>query len=284
MSVPGGVGPVPAPPGPVPRGEMTRSQVPRVASTPRRATQSTDTLRSVRIALDVLECFATDEELGVTDIATKIGVAKSTAHRMLSVLVERGYAEQVEGSTKYRLGIHIYELGQLAQERHHLRWWALPLMRTVQEATGLIVNLSVPDGADVVFVERLEQPDLAHLVEHLGRRLPAHTTSSGKVIAAYNPSFDAARRLTGFPPRVSRTVRSAADWDRELDFVRKHGFARSSSESVDELSTVAVPILNLSGTAIAAMSVMGTTDQVSSEVLRLAQILRSQAGRLQRQL
>ena len=193
---------------------MTRSQVPRVASTPRRATQSTDTLRSVRIALDVLECFATDEELGVTDIATKIGVAKSTAHRMLSVLVERGYAEQVEGSTKYRLGIHIYELGQLAQERHHLRWSALPLMRTVQEATGLIVNLSVPDGADVVFVERLEQPDLAHLVEHLGRRLPAHTTSSGKVIAAYNPSFDAARRLTGFPPRVSRTVRSAADWDR----------------------------------------------------------------------
>jgi DNA-binding IclR family transcriptional regulator len=261
-----------------------RRALPRVASTPRRATQSTDTLRSVRIALDVLECFATDEELGVTDVATRIGVAKSTAHRMLAVLVERGYAEQVAGSTKYRLGIHIYELGQLAQERHHLRYSALPLMRSVQDATGLIVNLSVPDGADVVFVERLEHPDLEHLVEHLGRRLPAHTTSSGKAIAAYNPAVDAARRLAGFPPRVSRTVRSARDWERELDFVRKHGFARSVSESVDDLATVAVPIRNLSGAAVAAMSVMGRTGEVTADLPRLAHMLRVQARRLQRQL
>ncbi|TWD15536.1 IclR family transcriptional regulator [Marihabitans asiaticum] len=258
--------------------------MPRVASTPRRSAPQTDALRSVRIALDVLECFATDEQLGVTDVATKIGVAKSTAHRMLSVLVDRGYTEHVEGSSQYRLGMHIYELGQLAQGRHQLRYSALPLMYAVQAATGLIVNLSVPEGGDVVFVERLEQPGLGHLVEHLGRRLPAHTTSSGKAIAAFNPCFGEARRVAGFPPRVSRTVRSSADWERELTFVRRNGFARSVSESVDDLATVAVPILNIAGMAVAAMSVMGPTERVTTDIERLAQVLRLESRRLQPQL
>src|SRR5690606_14014925 len=124
-------------------------------------------------------------------------------------------------------------------------------MRYVSDTTGLTVNLSVPDGADVVFVERLEKPGLEEHLDHLGRRLPAHCTSSGKAIAAFNPAVDEARRAAGFPPRVSRTVRSEADWDRELEFTRRHGYAQSESESINDVSTVAVPIRNMRGVAIA---------------------------------
>lgn len=256
-----------------------------VVSTPRTPTGTGgDALRSVNIALDVLECFAADAELGVTDIARRLGVAKSTTHRMLTALGQRGYIEQVPSTGKYRLGIHLYELGQLAQARNSLRHAALPVMRYVSDTTGLSVNLAVPDGADVVFVERLEKPGLEEHLEHVGRRLPAHVTSSGKVIAAFNSDLDRARRRVGFPPRVSRTVRSESDWNRELEFARRYGYATSESESFNEVSTVAVPIRNLSGSALASLSVMGPTGKVGADVPRLAQLLSTESRRIGRQL
>jgi len=256
-----------------------------VVSTPRRTTaEPGSVLRSVGIALDVLECFSTDAELGVTDIARRLGVAKSTAHRMLTVLGRRGYIEQVTATGKYRLGIHVYELGQLAQARHALRHAALPVMRYLSDTTGLTVNLAIPDGADMVFVERLEKPGLEEHLEHIGRRLPAHVTSSGKVVAAFNGDLDKARREAGFPPRVSRTVRSEGDWDRELELARRSGFATSESESFNDVSTVAVPIRNIRGLAVASLSVMGPTVRIRAEIPRLAQLLRTESRRVGRQL
>ena len=151
-----------------------------------------------------MECFATDGELGVSDIARRLGVAKSTAHRLLQTLASRGFVEQDAHSGQYRLGMHVYELGALALARNELRHAALPFLRQVATATGLTVNLSVPDGPDVVFVERIENSDGVRILGHFGRRLPAHTTSSGKAIAAWNAEADLARRRAGFPPRVSQ--------------------------------------------------------------------------------
>ncbi|MCD6640605.1 MAG: IclR family transcriptional regulator [Nocardioides sp.] len=254
-----------------------------VQSTPRRSTtHRTDALRSVNIALDVLECFATDTQLGVSDVARRLDIAKSTAHRMLTVLTARGFTEQVPSTGKYRLGIHVYELGQLAQDRNRLRHQALPSLRYLSETTGLAVNFAVPEGPDVVFLERFTTPDLEDTLGRTGRRLPAHVTSSGKVIAAFNPTLDRARRAAGFPPRVSRTVRSEADWDRELAFARRHGYATSESESFNDVSTVAVAIRNIGGIAVASLSLMGPTARIHSDVPRLAQLLTAESRRLGR--
>lgn len=254
-----------------------------VQSTPRRSTSHrTDALRSVNIALDVLECFATDTQLGVSDVARRLDIAKSTAHRMLTVLTARGFTEQVPSTGKYRLGIHVYELGQLAQDRNRLRHQALPSLRYLWETTGLTVNFAVPEGPDVVFLERFTTHELEDTLGRTGRRLPAHVTSSGKVIAAFNPTLDRARRAAGFPPRVSRTVRSEADWDRELAFARRHGYATSESESFNDVSTVAVAIRNISGVAVASLSLMGPTARIHSDVPRLAQLLTAESRRLGR--
>jgi DNA-binding IclR family transcriptional regulator len=176
---------------------------------------STDGLKSVSAALDVLECFAVDGELGVSDIARKLGIAKSTAHRLLTALCRKGIAEQNPETGHYRLGLHLFELGQLAQARSILRHVALPTMTKLAATTGHTVNLAVVDGPDVVFLERLEIHDDVHFLGHAGRRFPSHCTSSGKAIAAYNPEAAQARRDAGFPPRVTHTVRSQNDWDRQ---------------------------------------------------------------------
>lgn len=255
------------------------------ASTPKRLRptdqSSASGLKSVGTALDVLECFAADSELGVSDVARRLGVAKSTAHRLLSTLVSRGFVEQDHTSGLYRLGIHLYELGQLALQRNQLRYVALPTMRHVARATGLTVNLGVPDGADVVFVERLENADGLRILGHAGRRLPAHCTSSGKAIAAHNDLANQARMAAGFPPRARGTVRTDIEWQRILDRVRRDGFATSDSAAFEGAASVAVPILEHKR-AIAAISVFGPSELIAPQVERLVPLLTAAANRISR--
>lgn len=263
------------------------TEPPWVVTTPKRpATASAhgEPLKSVGTALDVLECFAADSELGVSDIARRLGIAKSTAHRLLTTLASRGMVEQNPDNDQYRLGIHLYELGQLAHGRNTIRHAALPVLYDLRRALGCTVNFSVPDGPDVVFVERLLALDSTKLLGHTGRRLPAHTTSSGKVIAAFNPSVAEARRLAGFPPRARHTIRSASDWARVLEEVRKLGYAVSHSESFDGATSVAVPILDKHRMAVAAVSLFGPTDHLKPEIERIVPLLVAAARRIAKSL
>ncbi|MGW5237415.1 IclR family transcriptional regulator [Monashia sp. NPDC004114] len=254
------------------------------ATTPRKPAAAQDAhlgsgLKSVGSALDVLECFATDGELGVSDIARKLGVAKSTAHRLLQTLVSRGFVEQDPHTGAYRLGIHLYELGELALARNEVRHAALPTLRQVAYSTGLTVNFSVAEGADVVFVERIENRDGVRILGHVGRRLPSHCTSSGKVIAAFDPKAYAARVTAGFPPRLGNTVRTAQDWAAVVETARAQCYAESHGESFDGASSVAVPVMNR-GRAIASLSVFGPTDQVKPAVGQLVPLLTAASRRI----
>ncbi|NLJ53301.1 MAG: helix-turn-helix domain-containing protein, partial [Intrasporangiaceae bacterium] len=110
MSVTARLIPVPTAPSEIVTSAHCATTPKRLGNTPANGSSS---LRSVGTALDVLECFALDGELGVSDIARRLGVAKSTAHRLLQTLLSRGFVEQDNESGLYRLGIHIYELGTL---------------------------------------------------------------------------------------------------------------------------------------------------------------------------
>lgn len=164
-------------------------------STPRRG--STGGLRSVGTALDVLECFAVDSALGVSDVARRLGVAKSTAHRVLTTLATRGFVEQ-DANGLYRLGIHLYELGMLSHARNGLRHVAMPIMRAVAEQTGHTVNLGIPDGADIVFVERIESMDGVRILGHSGddRRRTASAPASSSPPSTPRSSTTVARRAS----------------------------------------------------------------------------------------
>ena len=216
------------------------------ATTPKRRT-ATDLhgsgLKSVGSALDVLECFALDGELGVSDIARRLGVAKSTAHRLLQTLASRGFVEQDVHSRAVpprhpRLRARRAGPGP---QRAAPRGAARPCARS-PPPPGLTVNFSVPDGPDVVFVERIENT-----------RRRAHPRPLRPAPARRTPRAAARRSRRGTPrptwpaaaPASRRgsasTVRTEADWLRCLESVRKVGYAVSHSESFDGASSVAVP-------------------------------------------
>jgi DNA-binding IclR family transcriptional regulator len=241
-----------------------------------------ETIQSVSSALSLLDCFAEEEELGVSEIARRLGVSKSSAHRLLASLATHGLIEQNPESGRYLLGMHLYELGQLAMARNHLRAVALPVLAELRHRSGLTVQLAVPDGGDVLYTERLETTMGVTLLRRTGRRLPAHTTSSGKAIAAYNPGFAEARRRLGFPARTPATLTTAEEFDRVLAETRRRHGAISFDEATVGIASCAAPLHGPAGEAIASVSLVGPTEAFRKRSGHFLQLVVAAAATLSR--
>lgn len=265
---------------------MTMTADDPIETTPETASETTveGAVHSVTTALDVLDCFQYDEELGVTEIARRLGIAKSTAHRLLSSLCARGFTEKIPGTGHYQLGLHLYELGQLAQDRLPTRHLALPVLEELRVGTGQTVHLSMAEGADVIFIERLQTLRGIPLLGERHRRMPLHTTSAGKVLAAFNPDIADAAERAGFSRMTEQTVHDRRAWQRLLAEVRQRGYAVSDSENRAGLASVAAPILQANGRATYAVSVAGPSEAIMPHAESLARVVTLAAQRISRRI
>lgn len=241
-------------------------------------------LRSVANALDLLNCFAVDEELGVSEVARRLGIAKSTAHRLLQTLASRNFIEQSEETGKYRLGLHLFELGHLAVSRLRLRQASVNLLEELREITGWTVHLAVPEGVDVIYLERFATLQGLKVMSQFRRRWPMHTTASGKAIAAFNPPLAEARIAAGLIPLTAYTITDPAAFRRELAAIRARGYSVARQEVMLRLGAVAAPILDPSGTAIAAVSITGSDADLAAEPDRHARLVMIAARRISKSL
>jgi DNA-binding IclR family transcriptional regulator len=237
-------------------------------------------LKSVASALDLLDLFVTDEELGVSEVARRLGVAKSTAHRLLTTLGSRQLVEQNPVNGKYRLGLHLFELGHLALTRVELRRRSLTLLEELREVSGWTVHLSVAQGADTLFLERMPTLRGMQVMDEYRRRWPLHTTSSGKALCAHDPVAAAARIAAGFPVYTPQTISSEKQFRAELAKVRRLGYAESHEELMTRLASVAAPVLDSHGMAIAAISITGSSADLGANQDRQVRLVTSAAKRL----
>jgi len=218
-------------------------------------------LQSVGIALDIIDALARASELGLSELARRVGVAKSTAHRTCAVLARRGLVDRTAGRG-YRLGLRFVEYGHVATERTAVRDQALPLLVELRNAVGETVQVGVPAGADVVYIERVEgQRALRYSTN--SRRSPLHRSSAGKVLAAYDPALAEARLRAGLPPSTGYTIVVPDLLLAELARVRERGYARSVDETELGMSSLAVPVRESpAGPVVAAISMVGPTGRV----------------------
>jgi DNA-binding IclR family transcriptional regulator len=221
-------------------------------------------LRSVGIALDIVDALADVPELGVSDLARRIGIAKSTAHRTCAVLVQRGLLDRTPDGA-YRLGLRLIEYGGLATERTAVRDQGLPLLVELRNTLGETVQIGVAAGADVVYVERVEGRSALHYSTN-ARRSPIHRSSAGKVLAAFDPVLAEARLRAGLPPSTGYTIVVPDVFVAELARVRERGYARSVDETEIGLSSLAVPVrVPHDRRVVAAISMVGPTARVVGE-------------------
>jgi IclR family KDG regulon transcriptional repressor len=233
-------------------------------------------LGSVRTAARVLRAFSgADTALGVAELARRIGISKSTAHRVLATLAAERLLEQDARTGKYRLGLSLYELGSAVSEHVDLHQAALPVLTTLRHRTGEMVHVAVLDRLEVVYVERLESHHMLPVFRRVGHRLPAHLTSSGKALLAALPRDVLEARLEGhvLVARTPKTITNRTALLAELDRVARRGWASNIEEGQLGVSSVGAPVRGPDGAVMAAVSVVGDVTRLRGAALHQAAAL-----------
>lgn len=220
-------------------------------------------LSSVRNAARLLSAFIDERELGVSELARRLDLAKSTVHRLLTTLAEEGFIEQDSRTGKYQLGIRLYELGAAVSLNTDLHDAATTHMHDLRETTGETVHIAVldRDTCEVVYVERAESEQTLRLFSRIGLRMPAYTTSTGKVLLASLPpqELDEILSRTTLAPLTRHTITDEETLRRELERTRTRGYAENRNESELGVASVGAPIRDATGSVVASISVAGPT-------------------------
>lgn len=240
------------------------------------------TVNSVRNVLRLLCAFTPAEpELGVSELARRLGIGKSTVHRLLATLKEEGFAEQNATTGRYALGLRLLDLGAQTAARLGLHESVAPYVEDLCNRTGEAVNIAVLHGAEVVYVERRESPRALRRSGQARRRSAAHCTGTGKVLLAYLPPDKLDRLLQG-RQLEARTLYTITDPDRlreELAKIRTHGYAMNVNQSEIGIASIAAPIRDTTGEVVAAISVAGPVPRFEGLHVRALATATTQAAR-----
>lgn len=229
------------------------------------------TLSSVRNAARVLKEFGPhDRELGVSELARRLDLGKSTVHRLVSTLVAEHLLEQDPYSGLYRLGLAVHDLAAAATP-NDLHEAVSGLLETLRNRTGETVQVAVLDGREVVYVERIDSPHTLRLFLEVGRRNWAHSTGTGKALLAYLPDDELSALLDGWemPALTPYTITDRARLIEELRETRRRGYALNLNESEVGVLSVSAPIRDRSGRVIAALSVAGPAQRMEPVMNRI---------------
>jgi DNA-binding IclR family transcriptional regulator len=203
--------------------------------------------------------------VNLKQLATETRLHPSTAHRILSVMVDNRLVDRIEPGT-YRLGIRLLELGSLVKSRINVRQEALSHMHRLHQELGETVNLSVRHDDEVVYIERTAGSNsMMRVVQIIGARAPLHITAVGKLFLAEDgpdKCVEYARR-TGLPKFTDNTLTDAETLAKELDKIRRQGYAFDNEEAEKGVSCIGAGIYNDDGFLVAGLSVSAPSDRLN---------------------
>jgi DNA-binding IclR family transcriptional regulator len=216
-----------------------------------------------------MKAFSEEQvEIGISDLARRLGVAKSTVHRLAVTLVADGMLEQNPDSGKYRLGIALFRLGSLVRRRMSISSEARPLLRELREKVNETVHLAVLDGNEIMYVFNLESTQAIRMRSDVGVRKPAYCTAEGQAILAFQPAHVVDRVLaSGLPARTPQTITDPDKLKRALDATRQRGCAIEDEESEIGMRCIAAPLRNDTGEVVAAIGLAGPVSRLSKKAL-----------------
>ncbi|MGF6941299.1 DNA-binding IclR family transcriptional regulator [Streptomyces auratus] len=215
---------------------------------------------AVTRALDILELFLDgDGTLAAPDIVRRLQLPRTTVHELVSTLAARSYIVPVpEEPGRYRLGVRLYQLGSRYAEQLDLAAEGQRVARSVAETCDETVHVAVLEGADVIYVAKVDSTHAVRMVSAAGRRLPAHCTAVGKMLLASLPESELDARIPDGAELVAMTPYSITDpgvLRAELASIRDRGIAGEERESNPDVSCVAAPVRDRSGHVVAALSI-----------------------------
>lgn len=221
------------------------------------------TVRAVERALDILQCFANEQDMTLTEIAARVSLNKSTVHRLLATLEERGFI--LRNGDKFRLGYSIWELAANLTQVDDPSQLLLPEMERLRDQLSETVSLYVMSGNDRIRIQAVQSNQAIRRVAPVGARLPLYVGASSKVLLAYAA------------PEQQSAVLTAEDWPDSIDRysymehlaeVKQQGYAISIEEREPGAAAVSVPIFGRDQQLSAALSVSGPVNRMSVDKMQ----------------
>lgn len=225
------------------------------------------TVQVLERALDLLEELAQSRSpLGLSELARRSNLSKTTVHRILGTLLMRGYVNKTD-SGGYVVGPKLFNTLSYHINSLELHAEAKPHLHTLQKQLDLTVYLGVLDGPFVSVIEREASDRSDEVFTQVGRRLPVHSTSMGKCLLACLSSDELQKvlRENELVAHTVHTITNKKDLIQHLHEVRKRGWAYDNEESELNHRCLASPIYNYCGDAIAVIGVSGTSAELPDE-------------------
>lgn len=223
------------------------------------------TVRAVDRALDILLCFTEQTDWAMTEIAERVGLHKSTVHRMLATLEEKGFIERDRATERYHLGLKVWELSaNLSRTDDQATIW-LPEMVRLRDQLGETVSIYVRDGSERIRIQAVQSNQPIRRVAPVGARLPLFAGASSKVLIAYADAAvqDSILDSPGWPPSVDRE-----QYRQQLQETVAQGYATSFEERETGVAALSSPIFDRAGGLAAALSVSGPASRLTVDTMR----------------
>ncbi|RBW70951.1 IclR family transcriptional regulator [Bacillus taeanensis] len=225
-------------------------------------------IQSVERALRILDLF--DEhttELKITEISSRMALNKSTVHSLLKTLQMHGYIDQDTETGKYKLGMKLFERGNVVIHSLDLRSIARKHLVNLSNETGHTLHLVVLSGKEGVYIDKVEGISATIVYSRIGRRIPLHSSGVGKALIAYKREHELHDILKGYEyiQQTEKTITNEEDFRKELANVRNNGFAVDNEENEPGVCCVAVPIYDHLGEVAAAISLSMPTPRATEE-------------------
>lgn len=221
-------------------------------------------VESVQRAVAVLDVLGEGGELGTTEIARRSGVNVSSVSRLLATLAGTGLVQHVPSTGRYRLGIRLLQLANVARGHLDIRGLARPYLEELTGITGETATLSLPGEHDVLTVDFAQGDQSVRSMAAVGRNSVAHATSVGKVFLAWGGRLPKGR-LTAYTDRTITDRESLAD---EIAAVRESGWAVAAREREDDLTGLAAPVVDGGGRLVAILGVQGPSIRFTRQAVR----------------
>ena len=235
--------------------------------------KSPKSIQSVARAIGILQYIADNENVAsLTAISKGLDLSKSTVHGLIATLEQQGYVYQNQTTGLYKLGLKLFELGQVVYKDMDLRTIAKPYLYDLVRSFEETVHIAVLSDGEIVYIEKVDSPHSYRIHTTVGSKNPAHCTSVGKALLAglSEKQLEQILSKSGLRRFTDKTITEQSDLKKELELIRRCGYATDDEEIEVGLRCVAAPIKNHQGEFTAAISVAGPTIRMTDE--RMAEI------------
>ena len=241
-------------------------------------------VQSVDHALQIIETLAEDDEgYRLSDLAVRTGLSTSTAHRLLATLEKRRFVQFDRTESKWHIGAQSFSVGATFARRRNFVAQAMPYLRKLRDLTRETANLAVVDDESIIVLTRMESREIMRSLTKVGGRVAMVASGVGKaVLATYSDEdVNAIIRRQGMPRLTEKSIVRPGELFRELETIRRQGFAVDDEEARIGLRCVAAVVYSDCSEPLAAISVSGMTSRVTSDrVPALGSIVREVAAEL----